>query len=383
MRPRLWFEPFAGTAVVAWRLIGGRRVRQLTGYMGCKYRFADPIFDAFGLHAGQGADAVMLVDAGPWGWAWQGLLLEEVRRAVARLLRAWAAEDPVELWKRLAAQPPPLDLAEGIATWLWLQARSANSCPVWWDDDRASWRMGDKPRVSVPSVGVIPGHQGIQQVPDYAERELRHKGTGAGRCRGMINPATIADRIDVLAHHLATFLCLQAGAALAKPVTVHDGAWKTSGYAHLSESGRAKGFTSRLRPDLLARRVEDLPNGDGRTTFIAAHARAEDSIPQGDLSGCYALIDPPYVGCTGYAADCARDQVVDMARDLQARGAHVAICEAEPLPIKGWHHVDITGHGRGQVWKERRAKGEWLTLSHPPVRVPAQQLNLLASSRCA
>lgn len=391
-------------ASVTGRLLTGRRSRSLVGYMGNKLVYADPILGVMGLHPGQGADAVMLVDAGPPGWMWRGLLIEDVRRRVAEILRSWQGQDPVELWNRLAKAPPPAELAEGIATWLWLQARSANSCPVWWDLEREAWRMGDKPRMGGQKDAVqrgdwrgaagmaiggdrlrqkgigVPGEQGIQQAPDRKRRST----AGGGRCRGMVNPATIADRLDVLAEHLATYLCLQAGAALSKPVVVKDGAWSTPGYGHLSRSAVRKGFTARLRPELLAARVDELATlgaGD-RTAFIAAHARVEDVRLEGDLDGTYVVFDPPYVNATGYAEDCARQEVLATSLDLDSRGAVVCVCEAEPLPLPGWHHVELTGFG-SRRWQPGRSKAEWLTLNRPPVRMPylpKHQLGLFADA---
>ena len=42
----------------------------------------------------------------------------------------------------LAAQPPPAELAERVAGWLWLQARSASGAPVWWDGTRGALVQG-------------------------------------------------------------------------------------------------------------------------------------------------------------------------------------------------------------------------------------------------
>lgn len=403
MRPRLFIELFAGTASTSLRLLGGRRLEALYGYMGSKARYATPILNAMGLRPQQGADAVMLVDAGPPGWMWQWILIPEIRERVSAILRSWESPDPdhaaeqaVALWHRLAANSPPDDLAEGIATWAWLQARSANSCPVWWDDEKASWRMGDKPRSGLQKDVVqrgdwragaemarggenlrqkgigVPGEQRAQQAPNL-------KVEGPTRCRGMVHPSTIALRLDRIAHHLASYVCLQAGSAMGKPVVVEGGAWKTHGYGHLSESAKSKGWKSRLRPELLAARVDDLVAlGAGeRTTFIAGHARVEDLQLEGDLEGVYALMDPDYKGCTGYATSCPTDSVLAIGKDLAARGAVVAICEARPLDIPGWSHVELTGYRKGQVFPKGRAKkGEWLTLSRPPARVPARQLSM-------
>lgn len=101
-RPRLWYEPFAGSGAVALALLGGSRCRPPITYMGAKRALAGQILAAMGLRPRQGADAVLLVDAGPWGWAWKGLMDPATRVEVAAVLRSWRGEDPVELWRGLA-----------------------------------------------------------------------------------------------------------------------------------------------------------------------------------------------------------------------------------------------------------------------------------------
>jgi hypothetical protein len=200
----------------------------------------------------------------------------------------------------------------------------------------------------------------------------------------MIDPGTIAARIEAIAHQVAAYLCLQAGAALSKPVVVRDGRWKTAGYGHISESARERGFVDRFRPDMIAMRVDRLAELRA-PAIVACHARAEDCVPQGDLDGWVAILDPPYRGATSYAADCPRETVLAMALDLRSRGARVAVCEAEPLALPGWHYLDLTGMrsaGGPGSWSARRAKSEWLTLSEPPAAVPAQQLNMWRTTAC-
>ncbi len=48
-------------------------------------------------------------------------------------------------------------------------------------------------------------------------------------------------------------------------------------------------------------------------------------------------------------------------------GATVAVSEAEPLELDGWHHVELTRPG---------GKPEWLTLSREPARLPEKQREL-------
>lgn len=78
----------------------------------------------------------------------------------------------------------------------------------------------------------------------------------------------------------------------------------------------------------------------------------------------YFYVDPPYVGRTGYGWDCPREAVLALATSWASAGAVVAVSEAVPLEIDGWHHLELTGPG---------GKPEWLTLSCPPARRPARQ----------
>ena len=78
----------------------------------------------------------------------------------------------------------------------------------------------------------------------------------------------------------------------------------------------------------------------------------------------FVYLDPPYVGATGYGWDLPRAEVLALARRWRDAGAVVAVSEAEPLDLDGWHHLEITRPG---------GKPEWLTLSRAPARLPERQ----------
>ena len=60
--------------------------------------------------------------------------------------------------------------------------------------------------------------------------------------------------------------------------------------------------------------------------------------------------------------------VLATAERWREAGCVVAISEAEPLPLSGWHHHRLgKPHGRGRTFSAQKA--EWLTLSAPPVGV--------------
>jgi hypothetical protein len=128
-----YVERFAGSAAVALALVGGDACIPPIGYMGGKRRLARDILGAAGLKVGQGADHVVLVDAGPWGEAWEVIFDPERHAALVATIRGWGQPNPSALWEQLRDQGRPEDPIERVASWLWLQGRSANNSPVWWD----------------------------------------------------------------------------------------------------------------------------------------------------------------------------------------------------------------------------------------------------------
>ncbi len=81
-------------------------------------------------------------------------------------------------------------------------------------------------------------------------------------------------------------------------------------------------------------------------------------------------------GTTGYGCAFPRAEVLATAQRWREAGALVAISEAEPLPLPGWHHHRLPGSaGFGRTWSKQQA--EWLTLSRPP----AGQLSLLGGAQ--
>ena len=71
--------------------------------------------------------------------------------------------------------------------------------------------------------------------------------------------------------------------------------------------------------------------------------------------------------------------MVAIAERWHDAGARVYISEAEPIPIKGWHHVEITSERRGQA-RTFGATREFLTCSHPPAWTPVVQTSLFATA---
>ena len=61
---------------------------------------------------------------------------------------------------------------------------------------------------------------------------------------------------------------------------------------------------------------------------------------------------------------------MEVARRWSDAGAVVCVSEAEPLPLDGWHHVEITGARVGQKRTFSKQKREWLTMNPEPEKVP-------------
>lgn len=427
-----WAELCAGAAATTLQLLGGARVAPVCSYMGGKRRYAPSILAAMGLQPSQpGVESVLLCDAGPWGWVWPTLLDPETSRAVAEVLRGWESQDPRELWDELASKPPSSDLHERSAGWLWLQARAASGVPVWWSEERhqvvcadhatgrvqragqtSDWRMGEEPSkarrgdrtLSQTGGGRWEASNGDGDLGPVGQKDAGwvasdgrgdprpagqrgdhtwQQGSEGGRppqpagqrnvkpsslrgCGGIMHPATLARRIETVADLVATWLCLQAGGWQGKPITVKEGRWVTHGYARPSLAAQSRSGScwsvARVRAA-----VEGLPSAPGWSVY---HGDAGDLVDALTGWATHVYIDPPYVGRTGYGWDIERERLLQLAVALANAGAVVAISEAEPLPLEGWHHVDLTSLGR------RGSKAEWLTLSRPPASVPAEQLGL-------
>lgn len=364
-RPRLFVELFAGSAAVTLQLLGGARLGPPVAYMGSKRGYAHAILGALGLAPGMGADAVFLCDGGPWGWVWQALADAETAQNVVRHLRDWRDDDPTDLWRRLAAEPPPEDLAARTASVLWLQGRGVSNTPIWWDGKR--WTMPTAPRADRRHAGCYAASpKGAAQRGKWSH----------GSSVGLQSTSTVADRVEAI----AAFLVLQAGNHAGKPVNAEEGRWLVNGFAHLATSARDRGFTERFRTDRVGDRVAQLPDSLGRSLVVAnTDVEAAIALLPEDLTDCVVYLDPPYVGCTRYACECDREKVVAIARHLDECGAVVAISEAVPLRELGWHEMEITGARRGQARTASKVKREFLTLNRQPEERIAVQTALWPS----
>lgn len=307
----IYVEPFAGSAAVALQLIGGGRAIPPIGYMGGKRRIASEILGTVGLHPGHGADLVALIDAGPWGEAWEVIFDAERRPALVGRLRSWRGIDPSELWEQLRDAGRPDDVVERVASWLWLQGRAANNSPVWWG--------GASP--------VMPGN-------------------------GSRGPGTTA-ALQNTCWRLTMPEKMNRGEPLKD--AIERSTRKASSSRHASS-----GVT---RPDTVADRIEAIGSLRWPRVIVGRSHADLDGI---DMEGAVVYADPPYLGCTRYAALCPRDEVLRLSLAWRKRGARVVVSEACALPLDGWHALQLQG----------TRKPEWLTCSEPPVVRRAVQMHL-------
>ena len=338
----LWVELCAGSAAVTLRLIGGPNARPPISYMGSKRGYAEAILNVLGLRSGQGADAVVLVEAGPWARAWRLLTTPEGCRAVAAVILGWVGEDARALWDRLRAEPVPEDAAEAVGAWLWVTGHGDYSKP---------------PRLAGPWSG---NPRNVFSTP---------------------RPGWIARRIDAALAALSWppvrvvegDVCGVGPREVAKWIQL--GAWSYR-QGDLSSGGPVLPGDRRQDTTATATATARLADIDWPSSIVCdanVHEVQPGVLPEGTV----VYMDPPYAKTTGYAHDLPREKVLEVAQRWAAAGAVVCVSEAEPLPLDGWHHVEITDCRVGQKRTFSKQKREWLTLNREPAWRPEVQGELL------
>lgn len=167
--------------------------------------------------------------------------------------------------------------------------------------------------------------------------------------------------------------------------------WVTVGQLSYRQMEPASGFNPGMARDSaspcwrhgLADVAGALSEVGQRSATILPDAHAADPGPALP-AGTVALFDPPYQGTTPYAHDLPRADVVALARRWAAAGALVMVCEAEPIPellADGWVYRDIAHARKGQSRTFSRQQREVVTMSRPPVHVPAEQVGLFGGAR--
>ncbi len=386
----VFLDPFVGGGGVLVKLLGEELVPPVS-WMGGKRRLALRILTMLGLHPRQRVPMV-LGDGSWWGWVWPLCLDPVTGPLVSAWLRSWRSEDPRALWFRLRDAGPAEDLIERAAGLLWLQARAASGVPVWWEDgevlaapgknrtkqfahDRGANGLKKWDRTRAGNVG--PANQAhateprvlVHRDPDGSTRANAGKGFNAGGAGGMIDPGTIATRLDAIRLVMA-----------AKP----------NGQPRRADQGRNDGHREKhgwrlFKPEDVAARL-DATRGAvlrlglapmelrwrqdaygppafhaqvGRGPTVQVHHRdALDVVCEWAPvlgSRARAYLDPPYLGCTGYPMECPREDVLTMADLLAQHGARVVLSEAVGLAAE-------LGTGWREVCLRRGPKPEWVTL---------------------
>jgi hypothetical protein len=132
-------------------------------------------------------------------------------------------------------------------------------------------------------------------------------------------------------------------------------------------------------PDWLAKRANVLPTFPPLACY---QGNAGDMGLPDDMSGWIVYLDPPYFQTSGYPfGTLGRSEVLRLAKEWHDRGAIVAISEAEPLPLDGWHHVQIDHARKGQKRTFSKQQSEWLTISRAPCHVPAKQMGMFGGGK--
>jgi len=322
-------------------------------YMGGKAGYADTILDALGLVPGQGCDGIVLADVGPWSAVWATLGNAMPPEDAAKWLHAnalsmvkngtaagysrvngegndftdrhgdsghWHATTPDVSASRIEACPLPASKAV------------ANIIRQWKDEEpRALWDRLKKE--GWPSLMPVPGGRwlGPQSVEEVA------KWSWVQRRSMMGSDSFMADYP-------------------ANPV----------------KDQHRQGH--RWQPDYPAPSIESVPTFPPLACY---QGNAGDMVLPDCLDGWIIFFDPPYQGTSGYPfGTLDRVQVLRLAKEWHDRGAIVAISEAEPLPLDGWHHVQIDHARKGQKRTFSKQQSEWLTMNRAPHHVPAKQMAL-------
>ena len=290
---------------------------------------------------GQGADAVVLVEAdSALCRAHRLLVTPEGCRAVAAVIRGWVGEDARQLWDRLRAEPVPEGEAEAVGAWC-----VANE-----------WTIGQF--VSVAD-GKLRARGGFNTV---------HALGGSTQQRDPCGPDKIAARTTAIAAlRWPPVQIIEVDAAGLNPRDV--AAWLYLNARSFGVKGPEHGFDAHddheRDPDLAKFSISWPPT-------IISNADVSTVEPGILPAGTVAYIDPPYQNTTGYGHVLPREQVLTIARRWADAGALVCVSEAVPLPLDGWHHVEITGCRVGQKRTFGPTK-EWLTLNRAPAWTPPVQ----------
>lgn len=189
------------------------------------------------------------------------------------------------------------------------------------------------------------------------------------------DPRTLWDRLrkepvpEEREERVAAWAVLQFWHYARMPVFAASGEWRAKGFnaaeAYESEyAARYEATHGKRRwtgPDArLPEVIGFLSNLPDLSRVTVLRCRAEDVAP---IPGALCYIDPPYRGTTcAYGHDLPN--VEALALRWAEAGCRVAVSEARPLDLPGWHaHRLPKSSGFGRTWS--RQQDEWLTISEP------------------
>ena len=116
-------------------------------------------------------------------------------------------------------------------------------------------------------------------------------------------------------------------------------------------NGRTGGMVD---PSTIATRIEAIAQAFGGVDVTVHHGDVRELAPPRRRArtsgGLWCYLDPPYQGATGYGWDLPRCKVLALARRWARARAVVAVSEAEALGLEGWHALELTREGGKPEW---------------------------------
>lgn len=354
-------SPFLGAGAEWLHLLSPDLVPPVS-WMGGKRRLAREILALLDLHPGRPVPCI-LGDASWWGWVWPTCLDPVTGPEVSAMLRFWRGRDPRALWFWLRDVGPMPSRVEAAAQLLWLQARAASGVPVWWEGAEV---------LAAPGPG-----RDRQLAADRGANGLRaQSGPRADGTRGTCIASMCG--ASALVQHASTKIDQAGQRQATEPrllASTPRGGLQDAGHKaeKSGEDGRTGGIVD---PGTIATRLDAIraacakgTNAAGAGGIVDPGARVfhTDALtlvtewaPRLGAAGRWYL-DPPYQGATGYPASCSRDDVLRIADTAARHGGRVVLSEAVGLAAE-------LGRGWSQVQLRDGRKPEWVTLHGCDVR---------------
>ena len=351
-------DPETGPQVCSWlRRWQGEDPRALWFRLRDAGAPGDPVERAAGLLwlQARAASGVPVWWEGEGEWHGQGYNYDQRVRDAARAVlvqeRGWksptcstrklfpAAQgnaDEVAEGRRERRAPAP---SHGLVQWASTQIDEAGQRGIWRKAQGKGFIGGSG------SGGPSPGGLTNDQPPP-----------GLAGCGGIVNPASVADRLDMIQHRL-----VKASGGEARH-SVNDGSRQKHGWR-------------RFEPGDIATRLGPLVGGIAQRTPVLVHhmdALALTRLWARQLGPrARVFLDPPYAGATGYEKTCTREDVLEIAQTWAAAGARVVLSEAVGLARElgpGWREICLRADKKPEwitVHGEREAQIEEIQEAHP------------------